>query len=75
MDKILPRIGGMVVDITGQTVLITGAAQGIGLAYAERFATEGAQVIIAISTLNWARRLLMAYRKPEASRRKFQPVL
>ena len=32
---------------TGRTVLITGAAQGLGLAMAERFASEGASLAIA----------------------------
>ncbi len=32
---------------SGKSVIITGGAQGIGLACAERFAQEGAQVIIA----------------------------
>lgn len=32
--------------VDGQTVLITGAAQGIGRAYAERFAAAGARVVI-----------------------------
>ena len=31
----------------GQTVLITGAASGIGLACAERFASEGARLVLA----------------------------
>ena len=34
-------------DLTGQTALITGAARGIGLATARRFASAGADVIIA----------------------------
>ncbi|MGI6161046.1 MAG: SDR family NAD(P)-dependent oxidoreductase [Christensenellales bacterium] len=33
--------------LSGKTCLITGAAQGLGEAIAERFSTEGAQVIIA----------------------------
>ncbi len=34
-------------DLTGQTALITGAARGIGMATARRFASAGADVIIA----------------------------
>jgi 3-oxoacyl-[acyl-carrier protein] reductase len=33
-------------DVTGHVVLITGAGQGIGQTYAERFAQEGASVVI-----------------------------
>ncbi len=33
--------------LTGKTALITGAAQGIGQAFARRFVDEGAQVVIA----------------------------
>jgi NAD(P)-dependent dehydrogenase (short-subunit alcohol dehydrogenase family) len=33
--------------LTGKTALITGAARGIGLAFAERYIAEGAQVVIA----------------------------
>ena len=33
--------------LTGKTALITGAAQGIGLAFARRYVDEGAQVVIA----------------------------
>ena len=33
--------------LAGKTAIITGAAQGIGKAYALRFAREGAQVVVA----------------------------
>jgi 3-oxoacyl-[acyl-carrier protein] reductase len=33
--------------LEGKTAIVTGAAKGIGLAYAERFAKEGAKVVIA----------------------------
>ena len=33
--------------LTGKVAIITGAGQGIGEAYARRFATEGARVVVA----------------------------
>ena len=33
--------------LEGKTAIITGSAKGIGLAYAERFAVEGARLVIA----------------------------
>ena len=32
--------------LTGRTAVITGGAQGIGLAVARRFATQGARIVI-----------------------------
>ena len=42
--------------LSGKTALITGAARGIGLAYARAYAAEGAQVAIADITLDAARK-------------------
>ena len=33
-------------ELTGKSVLVTGAGRGIGLAIARRFITEGAQVLL-----------------------------
>lgn len=33
--------------LAGQTAVITGGAQGLGLAIAERFVAEGARVVLA----------------------------
>jgi 3-oxoacyl-[acyl-carrier protein] reductase len=33
--------------LDGKVAIITGAGQGIGLAYAERFLAEGAKVVVA----------------------------
>ncbi|MGV0797057.1 SDR family NAD(P)-dependent oxidoreductase, partial [Mycolicibacterium elephantis] len=32
--------------LTGQTAVVTGGAQGLGLAIAERFVAEGARVVL-----------------------------
>lgn len=42
--------------LSGKTALITGAARGIGLAFARAYAAEGAQVAIADINLDAARR-------------------
>ena len=34
-------------DVDGKVVVVTGAAGGIGFALAERFAAEGAQVVLS----------------------------
>jgi 3-oxoacyl-[acyl-carrier protein] reductase len=41
-------------DLGGKTAIITGAAQGIGLAYATRFLREGAEVALADVNLDLA---------------------
>lgn len=42
-------------DIAGKTVVVTGAARGIGKALAVRFAAEGARVVVADLNLDEAR--------------------
>ena len=41
----MPRISELI-DLSGQTALITGAAQGIGAASAHRLAEAGASVVV-----------------------------
>ena len=43
------------IDLSGKTALITGAARGIGRAFAERYVSEGARVAIADINLEKAR--------------------
>lgn len=45
----------MDLELAGKSVLITGASQGIGLACARSFATEGARVVMVSSKLAAAR--------------------
>ena len=42
-----PSPSGVQFGLSGQTVIITGGAQGIGEACARRFAREGCQVVLA----------------------------
>lgn len=41
------HLGGAVMRLSGKTAIVTGAAAGIGLAIAERFAAEGAAVMMS----------------------------
>ena len=41
-----PRRGDQVSLLTGQTAVVTGGAQGLGYAIAERFIAEGARVVL-----------------------------
>jgi short-subunit dehydrogenase involved in D-alanine esterification of teichoic acids len=43
---IIRRRGGIHMNLSGNTILITGGASGIGLAFAERFLKNGNEVII-----------------------------
>jgi NAD(P)-dependent dehydrogenase (short-subunit alcohol dehydrogenase family) len=46
------------VKIAGKSVVVTGAASGIGRALAERFAAEGARgVVVADINAGWAARV------------------
>jgi len=41
-----PRMGDQVSLLAGQTAVVTGGAQGLGFAIAERFVAEGARVVL-----------------------------
>src|SRR5258708_1073739 len=41
-----PRIGGIAMELTGHTILITGGSAGIGLAFAQKFIELGNEVIV-----------------------------
>jgi 3-oxoacyl-[acyl-carrier protein] reductase len=45
-----------VFDLSGQTALITGGAQGLGLGIATQFACSGSRVILADRSLEKAQR-------------------
>ena len=42
-----PRLGGTMKDLAGKTAVITGAASGMGRAFAERFADAGMNIVLA----------------------------
>jgi 3-oxoacyl-[acyl-carrier protein] reductase len=49
------RIGGQVLLLTGRTAVVTGGAQGLGYAIAQRFIAEGARVVLGDVNLDATR--------------------
>ena len=45
-------------ELDGKVAVVTGAASGIGLGMAQRFAAEGMRVVMADVERNWFRRVL-----------------